>query len=1231
METRILLIEDNPGDARLIFDMLEEAGADGFVVDRVDRLSAALERLTARPPDAVLLDLSLPDSHGLDTFGQIHSNFSETPIIVLTGLNDEEVGMQAVRAGAQDYLVKGAISGTALTRVLRYGIERKRAEEQLRESEAQFRTLANAIPQLCWMANPDGWIFWYNQRWYDYTGTTPDEMKGWGWQSVHDPEELPEVLKRWRASIASAQPLAMVFPLRGADGIFRPFLTRAVPLFNRDGKVARWFGSNTDITEQRNTQEALRQRAEEVEKLMSVAPVGIFVAHDPQCREIVGNPTANEMYEAGEGENVSASPWPGEQVSRRLFSRDGRVLAAEELPMQQAAASGADVKGAELDVLLPSGRQMSIFGYASPLRDAAGHVRGCVGAFLDITERKRAQETQSELAAIVESTDDAIIGKTLEGIITSWNHGAQQLYGFRPDEMIGQSISIIAPPDRSLEMLDIMQAVRSEGRIERLETVRLRKDGTTVDVSVTVSPILNAAGKVIGASSIARDITERKRTEEALRASERRYRLLFERNLAAVLRTIGDGHIVDANEACARMLGCASRDELLQRQLWDFWSQPEGRHSLITRLKKERLLTGIELYLRRKDGIPVVALANMTLNGGNTAEAAVIEATFIDITERKRAVEALSESRRVLAHAEQIAHLGAWEMEISNREGSDENLLRWSDETYRIFGYEPGAIDVTNKLFVSHVHPDDRLAVRETFAEALARQHAYAVEHRILRKDGDERTLFEHAEILLDGDGRPERVIGAVQDITERKQAEVERKRLVAAIEQCAETIIITDTRGTIQYVNPTFTKVTGYSREEAVGANPRLLKSDKHDSAFFEDFWSTLLAGESWHGEMINRRKDGSLYIDELHVAPVRHADGEIVHFISNQLDVTDRKRAEAENLRLVTAIEQASEGVVITDLDGAIQYVNPAFTRITGYTSDEVMGLNPRLLKSGRHDAEFYRQLWCTILNGRTWHGEVINRRKDGTLYPEAMTITPVRGAQGAITNFIAIKQDIADRKRQEDQILASLHEKEMLLKEIHHRVKNNLQVISSLLELRSAGIPDDSVREKFRESQTRVRTMALIHEKLYRSKDFAHIDFGEYLSSLVADLFQSYQVNPDAVSFAVSGDKVLLGIDTAIACSLIVNELVSNCLKHAFPARTPRDRAAPRGLIAVAVNAGEGGKVRLVIRDNGKGFPPSLDFRNTQSLGLQLVNRLTEQVGGTIQMRANGGTEFEIEFAG
>ena len=390
--------------------------------------------------------------------------------------------------------------------------DRKKAEAALRESEAQFRTLANAIPQLCWMANPDGQIFWYNQRWYDYTRTTPEDMKGWGWQSVHDPEELPKVLERWKESIATGKAFDMVFPLRGADGIFRPFLTRVMPVRDQDGKVARWFGTNTDISEQRRIEEALRQSEDQLRTLGDNLPAGAIYRyrHDPSgqphvdfisagIEQLTGVPAAEYMLDAATINRNTLSEDLDRFNSAIVLSRE--ELTRFEVELRHQHRSTGEIRWSLLR--------------STPTRRPDGSTVWD-GIELDITERKLAEAARSQLAAIVESSDDAIVGKTLEGVITSWNRGAERLYGFSAEEAMGQPVSIVIPPERRDEMREILEGIRSGRPVEHLETLRCRKDGIQVDVSLTVSPIQSADGKVTGASSIARDITERKRAEEAL-------------------------------------------------------------------------------------------------------------------------------------------------------------------------------------------------------------------------------------------------------------------------------------------------------------------------------------------------------------------------------------------------------------------------------------------------------------------------------------------------------------------------------------------------------------------------------------------------------------------------------------------------------------------------------------------------------------------------------------------
>ncbi|MBP1609767.1 MAG: sensor histidine kinase, partial [Acidobacteria bacterium] len=187
--------------------------------------------------------------------------------------------------------------------------KRKQVEEALLLSEQQFRTLADAIPHLCWMANADGGIFWYNQRWYDFTGTTPEQMYGWGWQSVHDPKVLPQVIEQWKASIANGKPFEMVLPLRGSDGVFRTFLTRGMPVCDQDGKVVRWFGTNTDISEQKRVEDALAEKQMKLEQLNKTLEVRISQAVDEMRRKDQAMIQQNSLAAMGEMIRNIAHQW----------------------------------------------------------------------------------------------------------------------------------------------------------------------------------------------------------------------------------------------------------------------------------------------------------------------------------------------------------------------------------------------------------------------------------------------------------------------------------------------------------------------------------------------------------------------------------------------------------------------------------------------------------------------------------------------------------------------------------------------------------------------------------------------------------------------------------------------------------------------------------------------------------------------------------------------------------
>jgi PAS domain S-box-containing protein len=351
------------------------------------------------------------------------------------------------------------------------------------------------------------------------------------------------------------------------------------------------------------------------------------------------------------------------------------------------------------------------------------------------------------------------------------------------------------------------------------------------------------------------------------------------------------------------------------------------------------------------------------------------------------------------------------------------------------------------------------------------------------------------------------------------------------------------------------------------------------------------------------------------------------MVHIGTQLGRVVERSRAEAalreSEMRFRSVAQSANDAIVSCNKYGLIIAWNKGARSIFGYVEEEMLGNalslivpdcmrilsdNKELLLSGPQSAF-----------GRTF--ESVGRNKLGEEFPIELSIADWKIGDDVF--FTAIIRNILKRKEAEAHISASLREKEVLLKEIHHRVKNNLQIISSLLRLQSQHVKDAGTLDMFRESQNRVQSMALIHEYLYQSRDMARINFSEYIRNLTSHLFRSYGATPESVQLVVNVDETPLDLDTAIPCGLIITELVSNAFKYAFADKRP-------GKINVDFHAAEGGKdFKLVVKDNGLGIPPNLDVEHSNSLGLRLVNTLTQQLRGNLSIANNNGTEIVLTF--
>lgn len=418
--------------------------------------------------------------------------------------------------------------------------------------------------------------------------------------------------------------------------------------------------------------------------------------------------------------------------------------------------------------------------------------------------------------------------------------------------------------------------------------------------------------------------------------------------------------------------------------------------------------------------------------------------------------------------------------------------------------------------------------------------------------------------------------------------------------------------------------KLLGWKAEEVIGKTPEDFKFVHEDSAeqwrnFKQSIFDISLKEFIFEIDLYTR--NGQSITTEWMNTSCHDIEGNTISVLTRISDITEKRESEYSIRLLTNAVKAAQNGIVITDFNGKIEWVNPAFTKLTGYSSEDAIGHKPSILKSGEQDEHYYAELWNTIKKGKVWHGHLINRRKDGSTYHEEQTVTPLRDANGKVSHFIAIKQDITSRIESEELIRKSLKEKEILLSEIHHRVKNNLAIVSSLLEIQLFDSDNEQLTDVLYDSMMRIKSIAIIHEQLYNYSELSAIEFKNYIEKLVETIEDTFQFDNANVEVVVRGDNVVMDINIAIPCGLIINKLVTNAFKHAFKNRK-------KGTIDIQIDHSDD-QYQIEISDNGVGLPEDFKMANSKSMGMVIVQTLAEQLKSDFKVHSNGGTMFSFTF--
>ncbi|MBD3226031.1 MAG: PAS domain S-box protein [Caldithrix sp.] len=744
--------------------------------------------------------------------------------------------------------------------------------------------------------------------------------------------------------------------------------------------------------------------------IIQSSPTAIF-SLDLKGKVLTWNPAGEKIFgwKAGEvlGKPLPIVPAEKEKEFKTLI---------------QKVINEGGFSGVELVRQKKNGQRINVNLSTAAIHDTEGNVIGIMGSMEDITARKQAEKairvSEENLHITLNSIGDAVIVTDIKGRVTRMNPVAEKLTGWKFDKARDESLDTVfkivnARTGKQAE--NPVKKVLEKGKVVGLanHTKLISKSGSHYQISDSGAPIKDEQGHITGVVLVFRDVTEDYQLREALKASEEKYRTVFENTGTATCIIENDGTISLANEQFARLAGYPLT-KIQNKMTWMEFVVDEDlkrmkRQHELRRKNKEKALNQYEFrFIDKHNNLKNIYLYIDMIPGTDKSVA-----SLLDITDRKKAEQYLKESEAKFRSYIQNAPFGIFVMDQSY------NYLEVNKAAETMTGYKRELLLKSNLFQLIPEEEHDK--VKNHLKHLSLDDHA-TIDLKLIRNDHNRRFWSITCTFLPD-----QKILSFAVDTTEKRLSEQALLDSQAELEQIFQALpnalVYANTERQFIRVNQNFSRLFGYNPEEVLGKKTELIYASKADFEKQGRIRYNPDSKEPHEPYMIRyRRKDGSIFPSETIGTAVRNARGQVVGFIGLIRDITQDIQAEAERERMFAAIEQAGESIIITDKEGTIEYVNPAFERVTGYSRSEAMGHKPSLLKSGQHDGSFYEDMWQKITKGRLWQGRIVNKRKNGTLYTEEGTISPVYDQDNRITNYVAVRHDITERLALEEQYLQS-----------------------------------------------------------------------------------------------------------------------------------------------------------------------------------------------------------------